>query len=505
MLETEDQSLLFKAKKKEQPTCSYPTKFYYLPLVVNTNILGLLAGTTVSFTSSVDDAILADTNFCGEYWSQKDDTACDAASWLTSVIYLAAIFGALASGPLCEACGRRVSHIIGSSIFLVGYSIMLTSTTTMQILIGRAFTGVAMGGAGSVAPMYVTECLPLQHRRALGGMYGVMLNMGIWLASLLPVLLSWRQMAGVCAGTALFSMTYMATRLPDTPTYLASQAAQGRLDGDATSSPESQKVEQALRLLHGVTFHPFVSTEANLLIRSAQDANSDSRMNVYKVVGSTPGLDNSPPKLLKNLRRIQASLARIQPYTSDLIVGTGTIACFGLTAVNYICAQVGTVIEAVGGNVTVGSNCFGAAQVAVSMATLLVTPSRIKPTNVFIISAVGECASLALIGIAYALDISGLAVAGLVLYISFNAFGFGTFAFSFVSDRLPDQVRALGMSCGFVLFYGISFVYVQTSESLVDVSGASIQYLLYSMVCLGTAFWAAAFTEKRDLSGELIL
>src|SRR5439155_4920064 len=80
---------------------------------------------------------------------------------------MGAIIGALCSGPMNDALGRKRALILLAVIFIVGSLLTAVAPTYGFFLACRIIVGFAFGAAGSVVPVYISEFAPANKRGTL--------------------------------------------------------------------------------------------------------------------------------------------------------------------------------------------------------------------------------------------------------------------------------------------------------------------------------------------------
>ena len=110
---------------------------------------------------------------------------------ITSWVTLEALDGALVAGVLVDEVGRRRAAILAGVLFAAGALLETVAPGAGVLALGRVITGIAVGFALTVAPLYG----PRWRRRALLGRfvsaYQLAITVGIFLAYLADDALTW--------------------------------------------------------------------------------------------------------------------------------------------------------------------------------------------------------------------------------------------------------------------------------------------------------------------------
>lgn len=143
----------------------------------------------------------------------------EGASWIASLGVISTPGGALLSGVLAEAVGRKTTTQITALPFLIGWILMAVSKNKMWLYVGRFVTGFAIGMA-STCYIYLAEISLPSERGMLASLGPVLVSFGVLLVYLFGYLMDWHYASIVCAGTAAFSF-FLIYFLPETPPWLA--------------------------------------------------------------------------------------------------------------------------------------------------------------------------------------------------------------------------------------------------------------------------------------------
>jgi len=88
-------------------------------------------------------------------------------------------WGALFVLPLSDRFGRRVPLIISSVVFLVGSFMQTWANGNLTMMyVGRTLSGLGVGSASSIVPVYIAEFSPPAIRGRVVGIYEIMYQIG---------------------------------------------------------------------------------------------------------------------------------------------------------------------------------------------------------------------------------------------------------------------------------------------------------------------------------------
>lgn len=154
-----------------------------------------------------------------------------AQGWVTGSLAFAAALGAVTTGRISDAAGRRKT-IIGLSVLFFAGALTCVFTPNLALLItGRTLLGLAVGGASAVVPVFLAELAPYEIRGSLAGRNELMVVGGQLAAFIINAVIGnmwgehnsvWRWMFAVCALPALALFIGML-RMPESPRWLVAR------------------------------------------------------------------------------------------------------------------------------------------------------------------------------------------------------------------------------------------------------------------------------------------
>jgi len=87
---------------------------------------------------------------------------------IVGLLSIGTLLGAIMAGPIADRLGRKMSIVLWNIIFIVGVIIQIaTSSSWVQLAVGRLIAGFGVGGLSVLTPMYQSETAPRQIRGAL--------------------------------------------------------------------------------------------------------------------------------------------------------------------------------------------------------------------------------------------------------------------------------------------------------------------------------------------------
>src|SRR5262245_14017790 len=103
---------------------------------------------------------------------------------ITSWVTLGALFGALVAGGTADKIGRRWTAVAAGVLFAAGALIETVSPGAGLLTVGRFVTGLGVGFASVVAPLYAAEMSPARLRGRFVSTYQLAITLGIFFAYL---------------------------------------------------------------------------------------------------------------------------------------------------------------------------------------------------------------------------------------------------------------------------------------------------------------------------------
>ncbi|XP_034520449.1 solute carrier family 2, facilitated glucose transporter member 8 isoform X3 [Ailuropoda melanoleuca] len=143
-----------------------------------------------------------------------------AASWFGAIVTLGAAAGGVLGGWLVDRAGRKLSLLLCTVPFVVGFAVITAAQNVWMLLGGRLLTGLACGIASLVAPVYISEISYPGVRGLLGSCVQLMVVTGILLAYLAETIFEEAKfkdssLASVIVGIIQVLFTAMAALIMD--------------------------------------------------------------------------------------------------------------------------------------------------------------------------------------------------------------------------------------------------------------------------------------------------
>ncbi len=387
---------------------------------------------------------------------------------VVSSVLVGAVVGATIGGALTDRFGRRKMIILAGIIFTVSAVGTTLAPTVSWLIAARVVSGIAIGIASFISPMYIAELVPAKVRGSLVAVNMLAITTGIVVAYLVDYALSdiqgWRYMFGLAAIPSIILVVAM-WRLPDSPRWLISKA----------------KVEQARQALQRVRTESDVSPEVTAIQQSIEKQGD----------GGITGL-------------FQPSLRM------PMIVGLGLAVFQQITGINTVIYYAPTIfkfvgIEAFGPAILAGAGLTMVMWIFHVLAILLM--DRVGRRPLLLIGVAGQIIGLAILGAAFQFQQlasfkSYVAIGGLVIYVACFAFGLGPIFWLLISEIYPLKVRGAAMSAVTVTNWAMNLVVAVTFLTLVGVLGHAGTFWLYGVIAVGA--WVFFYRLVPETKGKTL-
>ncbi|KAG1504870.1 hypothetical protein G6F46_000686 [Rhizopus delemar] len=147
-------------------------------------------------------------------------------SIMISSLLIGAIVGAIFSGPLADALGRKALMALGTIIFIFGNVLQVGADDLKTMYGGRSITGVSMGMLSMVVPLYQSEIVPKNMRGRLMSIQQFTTTLGIaasyWVDYAFANVdgsMGWRLAIGFQLIPALVCLIGLILFIPESPRY----------------------------------------------------------------------------------------------------------------------------------------------------------------------------------------------------------------------------------------------------------------------------------------------
>jgi SP family galactose:H+ symporter-like MFS transporter len=387
---------------------------------------------------------------------------------VVSSVLVGAVMGAALGGALTGRFGRRGMIILAGLIFTVSALGTALAPTVAWLIAARIVSGIAIGIASFISPMYIAELVPAKVRGSLVAVNMLAITSGIVVAYLVDYAFSgmhgWRYMFGLAAVPSIGLVIGMWL-LPDSPRWLISKS----------------KVEQARKILARARTSSDVGPEITEIQKSMKQQG----------VGGMKGL-------------FEPSLRM------PMIVGLGLAVFQQITGINTVIYYAPTIFKFAGITATGPAILAGAGLTMVMwvfhvLAIFLL--DRVGRRPLLLVGVAGQIIGLAILGAAFqfpqlASFKSYVAIGGLVTYVACFAFGLGPIFWLLISEIYPLKIRGAAMSAVTVTNWALNLVVAVSFLTLVGVLGQAGTFWLYGAIAVGA--WIFFYLLVPETKGKTL-
>jgi sugar porter (SP) family MFS transporter len=388
---------------------------------------------------------------------------------IVGALLLGAVAGAIISGYLADAIGRKWTKVISGSVYALAALACAFSQTAGELIGARFVLGLSVGTASFVSPMYLAELSPKRIRGGLVSFNQLMIVIGILAAYIADFGLkgvgdNWRWMLGLGAipGVLLAGGMLM---MPNSPRWLAERGRE-------------KEARETLERTH-----------------KADDV--DEEMASIKDIANREG----------RLRDLLET-----PVRSMLIVGLALAIFQQIVGINTIIYYAPTILSFSGNSASsaIGQTVFiGVTNVVFTLVAILLL-DRLGRRFFLLTGTIGIAIALAVLGAFFFSttlqdSVPYLSLVALIVYIACFAVGLGPVFWLMISEIFPLELRGPAMAACTVANWSFNFLISFTFLTLVDAIGKTATFWLYGAIAVvAVAFFARYVPETMGRSLEQI-
>jgi sugar porter (SP) family MFS transporter len=427
-----------------------------LGVIITASLAGLLFGFDTVVISGVTDSVrnvfLLDP---GSFW----------AGFAVASGLVGTFIGALVAGKPGDAYGSRDALKAVGYLYLVSALGSAFCWNLESFYVFRFIGGLAIGASSVLAPVYISEIAPAEHRGRLTGLFQFNIVLGILLAFMSNALVQfvvdggdpWRIKLGIAAAPALVFIFMMYT-IPQSPRWLAQR---GRI-AEAKDSLERVGVQDPVAML--AEFE-----------RAAEDARLHSAQKLFVA-------------------------AHRKPIVLAILIATFN-QLSGINAILYYLKDIFAAAGFSGLSNDLQSVAIGAANLIATVIALRVI-DRVGRRKLLLIGSVGTAIALAGVALIFATGQGqGWLLACLIVFIAFFAFSQGAVIWVYLAEIFPTAVRARGQALGSATHWGMNTIIGQ-AFLMVAAHTQALPFVFFAL-CMVLQFFVVLFMFPETRGVEL--
>ncbi|XP_056169689.1 sugar transporter ERD6-like 6 isoform X1 [Syzygium oleosum] len=408
---------------------------------------------------------------CGYSSPTEDDIISDLGLSLSqysifgSLVNVGAMIGAILSGHMAEYIGRKGSLMIAAVPNVIGWLAISFAKDSLFLYIGRLLGGFGVGVISYVVPVYIAEISPQNMRGTLGSVNQLSVTMGVLLAYLFGLFVSWRILA-ILGSLPCLILILGLFFIPESPRWLAKMNLR-------------KEVEASLNVLRG--FDTDISHEVNE-IKTSVASTSERTM-------------------------IRFAELKQKRYWFPLMVGVGLLMLRQLSGINGVLFYSTTIFENAGiSSSDVATVGVGAIQVLATGAPTWL-PDKAGRKLLLIVSSSAMTLSLLFVAIAFYMESSAsedsklysimgiLSVVGVVALVVAFSVGMGPVPWVIVSEIFPANIKGLAGSMATLANWSTTWAITLTANLLLDWSAGGT-FTIYAVVAACTVVFVILFVPE---------
>ncbi|KAL2000978.1 hypothetical protein VTN02DRAFT_2379 [Thermoascus thermophilus] len=414
---------------------------------------------------------------------------------IVSTLQAGCFVGALVASPVADRWGRRPALIVASVFSTIGVIMQFAASGYLEpMYIGRFITGLGVGAASMVNPLYVSENAPRAIRGGLTGLYQLFITTGIMLAfwinygSLLHI-----------SGTAVYIVPLSMQALPavllgvgmllcnESPRFLAKQ----------DRWEEAKATLAKVRALPET--HPYVENEFRDIITQLEHER--------QLVGGSGLWD-----LMKEMWLIPGNRKRALISIVLMICQQMT----GTNAINYYAPQIFQNLG-VKGNATnlFATGIYGIVKMVSCAAFLLFVADSLGRRRSLLWTSVAQALAMLYIGLYVriappkegvpVIPAGYVALVCIFLFAAFFQFGWGPVCWIYVSEIPTARLRSLNVAFGAATQWLFNFVVARAVPNMLATVGSNGYgtYIIFACFCFSMGIFVWFFVpETKGVSLE---
>lgn len=421
-------------------------------------ILACLVGAASGFLFGFDTSVIS--GVIGYISDPKVFNLNDISQgWTVSCILVGCMIGCVFAGPCSSKFGRKNILILTAVVFLISSLGCALAHQYSVFIAYRIAAGVAVGAASMLAPIYIAEISPPQHRGKLVSLNLLAIFLGQFLSFFSNYSLSnfggdnnWRWMIGVMAIPS-FLLFVCLLFVPESPRWLA----------EKNQNDEAMKI---LTRINGVA-------EANREFAEIQETIKASRGRWSEL--------------------FQGGMSRI------LIIGMLLAIFQQITGINVVMYYAPSIFESAGfgkDSALLQTSIMGMVNLTFAVISMFFV-DKMGRKPLMLIGSIGMSIAMTLLAITF---ISGHAKGYFVLicimgYLAAFGFSLGPVVWVLIAEIFPNRLRSVAVAIATITLWAADFVVSLSFPYLLNnVHGYS--FVIYGSMCVLCFFFCLKYLEE---------
>jgi MFS transporter, SP family, arabinose:H+ symporter len=419
----------------------------------------ILYGTVAAFGGLLFGFDIAIISGAGPFFSKTHDLSSIQEGWAYSSLLFGCILGAAVTGRMTDIWGRRSVLVVVAVVFAFTSVWSALADNLNGLVMARIAGGLAVGGASTVAPMFISEVSPANYRGRMVSMYQLFIVTGILISYLINYLLhdigedNWRWMfaSGAVPSIVLLIMLIFVT---DTPRFLYLKGKKEkafevlvRIGGKELAKKELEEIQNSING-KPITYRMLLSPSLKKVLFVGF---------ILAVLVQLSGINT----IIDYAPKIFA--------TAGWEIDAGLFATFGIGIVNFLCTWVSIMII-----------------------------DRFGRRPMYIIGSAGmTLAMLGLMIIGFMDQFSGLKVLILiVIFIMFFAAFVGPVFWTYMSEIFPNWIRGTAMSVPVFTQWVFNAIVVLAFPSMLEKMNTGFTFGILMLFALGQFVFAIKYMKE---------
>jgi len=448
-------------ERSTSTTVNQKGSFKYIVAVV---LIAAIGGSLFGYDQGVVSGALS---FFSVHFNMSQATV----GFVSGVLALGAMVGCVIAGWMSDHTGRKPVMITAGALFTISSLLLAVSQTVTVLVIGRIVSGLAIGMASTIVPLYISEVAPAKLRGTLVSANQLAFAIGMTTVYIVNATIAnlnstawntamgWRFMfgSGMIPAIIFFVLTPI---IPESPRFLFGRG----------------KNDKALKILTRMNGAESAKKESDTIKKSLQGENKGLLRELFK-----PGV------------RFALMIALLAAAFQQL---TGTIAVGYYAPIIFQKTGIGTnasLIETIG---------IGVVKI-IFVAIFMVYIDKLGRKKLLTWGAAAMAVSLLALALIFSVGkfnllMNVLIMIGVLAHTAFYELSWGGGAWVIMSEVFPTSIRGRAQSlCSLTMFLASYFV-SQGFPMMLSGIGASWTFVIFAIFCLIMMWFAAKVLPETN-------